>query len=1147
MMKSSRYQGFYNKRLRWKVTAKGDGGHLRGYLFEYTKSAPLPYRAAQFLDTAPASKLQEYSGVIEMAPWAVADELEMVLDGEGIGVAYVSIEVLSSDARRIAEPLFCTLPMRETPPEIDGVFHPEEWRQAVQFHNAFLNVYDQQTVKNQTTCYLTADRENFYAAVLYPVYPGGARSNIREHDGDVYTDEAVEFIFNPDHGKEKIENLYQVIANFRGVVQDIHYARGIGQTHLNWDCPGLEVKKGLYDLHYLLEFKIPFASVGVQDPTGLWGLTVARDLVSSRENATLTGSAFFDCPNMLLCRVDGEAPAITWGVKSLNQTGRYELELELLGGKGDFVASITEQEGEGFHASRRIKGHGKVPADLTGRKIDFAKFLASVRNVRGEEVFSGRLNLATAKYAADQSLASANQATIEHYPFQKKLNVRVPHLSVAEFASLKEARLTLRPLNGGEPLTFTCDNLVANGQEAHFTMPYQSLPNGEFQADAKVLDKSGKVFAEQSRSITVKEYPWLNNDFGKAPGIIVPPFIALSRHGRTIRCLMREYRLAENGLPAQIIADDGELLASPVTLELRTAQGAFTPVEARLSFLKEHDERIEWESHFRLGELPVALRAWMEYDGVVFYSLRLTPEKPLDVQRLALKINVREPKLFHYIADTVRLDNNYRHTDKLAGHGRVWCSQEAAVRKLCANFLPSLWLGNYERGIHFFAESDQGWIDSDQTATSELVRENDRDLALQINFVALPASLKGEHTIEFGMMANPARPRSTGNALRFDRHWISSFAGGFLDVGLMPIDPYISKLLIDRQSKASVFLPYTAGNLYPMGEPEFRTVVDEWTTFPASYDYSLSPIVKNGVHGANADNYPGRYISWTPERVDFMLWRLNALMEKFAVDGVYLDNSYPYSNFNIQVKGSGYIREDGRFQPRCHLLLTREYLKRVATLAHQKGRRSPHLVVHNTDANMPAMMAFAELTYAGEMDIPLDQDHYAVFPFERLDTMLGANYGTAPGMLTMLGYRERARRTAPNRAMWSLFKLYDISVWDHGMDALLYQKLVEIEKSFGTDVADCRFIGHWKNDFLSWKGACEGLKASSFLRPDRRLIYLSNTGAKTVTATFALTDGAGVLTDAETAKPIEQDDGVYRLPIPSHDFRVLLFQAAIKR
>ena len=589
------------------------------------------------------------------------------------------------------------------------------------------------------------------------------------------------------------------------------------------------------------------------------------------------------------------------------------MELELTGGKGTFTASITEQEGEGFSVTRRITGQGAVPASLLDRKIDFARFQARVLNDHQEEVFSGRVNLATARYSADQSLASSNQAAIEYYPFQKKLNVRVPHLSAKEIPVLKDATVTLQPAKGGKTLSFHSDKPVVNGQEVHFTMPFQSIPNGEYLVRAQVMKKDGNSFAESQRFITVKEYPWLNNNYGKSDTVIVPPFTPLRREKQTIHCLLRQYRIGDTGLPEQIVADGGELLTAPTTLELKTRKGSFTPSEATLQFLLERKDRIEWRANFRLGTLPVELNAWMEYDGVIYYTLRILPRHPMDVQSLALQFNVRSPKLFHYIADTVRLDNNYRYTDQLNGQGRVWCSKEAVIRKLCANFLPSLWLGNYERGLHFFAESDQGWINSDQTASSELVRRNDQGLTLQVNIISLPATLKDPRKIEFGVMANPARPKTIGNSLRFHQRWDSSFAGGFLDIGLLPIDDYISKLLIDGQSKNNVFLPYTAGNLYPMGEPEFRTLVDEWTTYPANYDHSLDSIVKNGVHGANGDNYACRYISWTPERVDFMLWRLNSLMEKFEVDGVYLDNSYPYSNFNIQVKNSGYFRADGRF------------------------------------------------------------------------------------------------------------------------------------------------------------------------------------------------------------------------------------------
>ena len=47
------------------------------------------------------------------------------------------------------------------------------------------------------------------------------------------------------------------------------------------------------------------------------------------------------------------------------------------------------------------------------------------------------------------------------------------------------------------------------------------------------------------------------------------------------------------------------------------------------------------------------LTAWMEYDGVIWYTMKLEPSAPLAVKRLTLRLPYADAKLCHFLCRDV--------------------------------------------------------------------------------------------------------------------------------------------------------------------------------------------------------------------------------------------------------------------------------------------------------------------------------------------------------------------------------------------------------------------------------------------------------------------------------------------------------------
>ncbi len=1142
---SSRQTGLKHKEVQIRVRARGDSGRLRVMVWQYCPGSAKIETAAFPLEIRVSPEARDYIARVKIPGWHGEDEAELVLDGDGVIIESAQWEEAGTAASAGERHDRLTLPVVARPPVVDGNFSAAEWSNAVDYRSGFRNIADGVTVGNQSRCLLTSDGQSLYAALLTPIPPGGFRLQKSARDSAVWEDESLEFIFHPDFHEAVPKEFYQLVISFAGVVFNQHRAVAIGQLIPGWDCPGLEVKDGFFDGHNVLEIKIPLASIGVFDPARPWGMTVGRNFALQGEHASLGGNAYFDAPAMLECRVDPAAPAIAWGAEELRRDGLNRFALTLATADPAQATYNVEFREIGGGKFRQTESLAPTPAqssrvvfDLSDAPREFTDVELNIADHSGKIFFQNFSQLQSTAYGVRQrAFASPRQLEIEHFPFQRRLALRLTAPESLEHADFAAARLQLTAPDGSVT-ELTVPQVVTIGKEAFAVWDQALEQEGIYRAEATVFDRAGNPAVSAESSVPIKPLPWAGNDIGISSEVIAPfTPLRLDRDTMNIACVLRDYRLAPGGFPAAIAADGGAVLAAPVTLELlrdgKLETGHGTPVE----FTRVDADRIEFRSGVDFPGLHIAVDAWMEYDGVIAYTLTLEPEGGIAVEKLSLALPVADGKLFHFINDSIRSTRNYFFTEEFpaTGNAPVWNSTSVKNTRVYGNFLASLWLGNHQRGLSFFAESDAGWIDSPEVPCYEL-RRHGGDHTLTANFIAQPAELSAPRRLRFGLIATPVRPKPTGLSQRQDNRWSTSFGMGYFNVGLSSLDPWISNQMI-RRDGAQSYLPYTAGNETVLGDPELQYFRDEIATVPKGFYTETLSEIPYAALGPDRNNYVSMRAGWTPERVDFNLWRLRQLFETTGIDGVYFDNTFPNFNCNLLLPNAGFIRDDGHLQGTFPVFLAREYLKRAATLAAAYDRRQPRVVIHNTNAQLIGAFAFADSSYDGEMLIPENGDHYDIFYPAWPEISLGVNWGVAPGMITMLGWGAYGQEPRPNRAMYSLFKLYDISIWNNGMDRTLKQRLDRIEADFGTAEADCTFTGYWENDAI----LAPPLKVSFFLRPGRgALAYVANPAEETAEAAWQLTPEwqNAVVTDMESGKIVTEET----LRLDPHDFRVFRLQ-----
>ena len=1134
-----------NFEIKVKARALSAKSTLKIYVMESYNNNKTPTAGAQVIIADLTKEFQEFTGYVQTVPWHPVNKMQLLMDGNDVEISDISMRKTDDVVKRQNLPAVATIPLMKEPLDLNGAFRPGYYkRNGIFIKNGFRDFLTGKNTNRQSDCYILADKDHLYLAIVYPCPPGGVVTKVKKHDGQVYLDDSVEVMINPEGDNKKPARLYQIISNFAAKVYDIEHDLAIGQHYPGWNCPGLEIRRMNYAVndgrnHYILMMKIPFKSVKINDPSKTFGISICRNFKNPGVNGILTGTRYDDHENMLKCRVVPDAPAVGWTVYDLVGDGFYKVDLTVMSGKGPFKAEIRNGAGKVVAGKNIPANSGKtvLTVDDTGKNQRSVMYDAVLLDASGNTVFRHQNLLETNLFIKTAASKKTKVLSVEHYPFQKKINIRWNAMSKENQRDSAGAEITISGPDGKKVLKQAKIDFYEN--QGHAVFPFNPAVHGEYKVEAKYFDRKGNVLAVGDGSFKTKEFEWLGNKIG-CDDIIVPPYTPLVVKGQTVSHLLRDFVFGKNGLPSSVKAAGGEVLASPIDLEIKTPAGVLKAKKSDFKFTKKSPTRVEFVATTYYPGLQVKLDAWMEYDGFLFYTMHLIPDSSIRIDSFAMKIPYKNALLFHYGNQQIRSNHSYYNvSEDLPGTGKIWDTKDVRTSNLRTKFLPYFWIGEHKRGLFWFAENDKGWSTKMENSGYDLYREKDGTVSMLVKFINVPVELKSAREIQFGFLATPIKPDKTGHQLSYQ--WDHTMGMGIMTCGFEIIDTWMTQQLVYKNPKKS-HVVYLAGNLYNAGESEFKYFAHEALMKPRM-NYTLSSSAVNyKIKGPNADAYFLNYVDWSPGLRDFYIWRMNTLLSKTMMDGIYLDNNYPSFDLDMQKDGKvAYLREDGFIQPGSHILIVRDFFKRLAVLGHKYNKRYPRVVLHTTAAQYLPRYTFCDVGYGGEMNIPKDGDHFQVFYSAWPEIMLGVDWGIGRGMLTMLHMNKLTATPRATRAMYAAYKISDMGLWStatHSKTHALFQK---IERDFKNNAPDCKFVMWRYNTLMKFANPDNLIRCSYFERPGKYLFYLANHSKTDRKVTFTL-GKQGVLTDAETGKVIEPVNGKYTLDVKSHDLRVLLLK-----
>ena len=619
--------------------------------------------------------------------------------------------------------------------------------------------------------------------------------------------------------------------------------------------------------------------------------------------------------------------------------------------------------------------------------------------------------------------------------------------------------------------------------------------------------------------------------------------------------------VGEAGLPAQVRAQNRNLLAQPMTLTAQRADGTTLQARgARVRTISQQPHRAVIEVQSQMGTIAVESLVTVEYDGMMKIEMRLTPRQATTLRSLRLVAPLR-PQVADYLhacGEGIRYGFDYRFLPH-DRRGRLWDSRSVDGQPMqIGSFLPYAWIGNRDAGLCWFADSDAGWEPNNRVPAIEVRRDSARSTDLVLNLVSAPTTLNRPRRIVFAFQATPTRPLFPG--WRMDTWWTGDTfkdwaqvesKGKAGDMGLIfssipfPLDPIKSREMVQaRHQESSGILgaasPKYRANAVPyfehinMGEqfaPEMGYFAEEWRTRVS------------------------RGLSYGKTLSDYMVYHVGQWARDCGIDGFYLDNVYPIADDNLEA-GRGYRLPDGRVQPAYQMFETRRYLLRLRAALLEQGKQDK-FVLHITNH----MIA----PWIGAADIALDGEHHVIYPemnkdfmdfwsLERLRVDDPATWGVAVNFLQEYqGAWEPPKLKKAMRAYTGMQLLNDVLASANANS--LNPEVWQGRERFGIAAPGVRFLPYWERGSGLQSGTkqvyASGWMAPATLgKPGRLLLAIVNVGEKTTASVqidrtrLALPNAARWrVFDAETLESLRVSaSGTLSLPLERHDYRQVIVE-----
>jgi hypothetical protein len=994
-----------------------------------------------------------------------------------------------------------TVPKISKPPTIDGKMDPGEWDTAAVV-TGFMNAtgVDAGLIdKPNAKIYLAHDGKNFYMAVYCELLPGEVPSRkYRKRDEPVYLDSYQLELWLTPPAKGQVVT-YQMIGNAYGAIYDCRQVPALGNIVTGWN--GRYTLKNTFERgkYWIAELSVPFADFGVErvSPDQEWGGLVG--VAWPQHSWPYTGGWYKNIEQhaVLTFADDGEC------VRLEDMTSLFDNKLApkltiLNAAEKDADYTVAVQIGkEQFEEKVRVKARSGAPLVLQ-KDLPAAKepriCTLKVTAPDGWTLLAGDWRFRPKDFSKNPPPKAPQQelpfaARVLFAPQALGLKLWADVLDYPRRAELAKVRFSVHPEKQEKPvLTKDFSEFAYDAADAYVWLP-KDLPYGKYEVRTRFLAKDGAVLDERVHPFEyqdlAKQFYWWGNKLG-TKRTVIPPFTPVKAADKTVSVWGRDYRM-EGALPAQVVSQKAEMLAGPITL-MAVAGAKSVPAQITKPFRmgKSDAVRMEFQGQYEVAGVTLDLTGYVEYDGMIYYTLRGVPRAGVKLERLYVSVPVKPAHATTYYSTAGGWSAAYDFVPEQSSAKPFWTSAGLA------DFVPYVGLGDDDRALQWFADNDHDWVVGQDAPCAELYRRPDA-VELRVNLVRRSGALTKPFAAKFGLIATPIKPLPSSwrhACLHFAPiadSKINFFYGP--GHGACPIDPD------DTAKLAQVLGVNVSGKnpdevlarLKPHSRiPSLKTLQNLNENFAGSAYAELTgkPEAVRRCYFFNANMYFEGYRSkafdtlfpgeWTLEPSsswfhlttidsyrDFFTFYMDLWMKHWAMPGMYFDECYLPVDYNV-FNGNGKIMPDGSVRGSVPLMHQREFLNRMRQIFADNGR-TPFLWVHESNYMAPYAISAADIAMFGEDRAPTAASDVMATISPALLRSIGRaqKFGFIPVWMNQAGRGGGPRSGFHARQLFGWAWLHDVVPEYH--TSTRGHALVAVRQRWGIDKDDVSFIPYWNN------------------------------------------------------------------------------------
>ena len=398
---------------------------------------------------------------------------------------------------------------------------------------------------------------------------------------------------------------------------------------------------------------------------------------------------------------------------------------------------------------------------------------------------------------------------------------------------------------------------------------------------------------------------------------------------------------------------------------------------------------VQYRSQVSSNGVNITATTSYEFDGFTRTDIELTTQSNViaDKWELVLPFNPEHAKYFSIVHASKTANDSQQQNSKTKAIpddiGTIWAS----------DFSPVVWIGNRDSGLCWYSESKEYWSPEVNPEAIRIIRTNDK-VELRISIIASQTQLPATMKFSFGMMATPVKPRpvnwrswtidelqNTNHNTTLKGNQVIFWDSAWRIIRLYPHtrnpSAFRTEIAYQKANGVQRIYPYVCATYLGgsertefFGTENFDYTTPEWKAFGPHWQ--LNP---------NVEPITARRMAATPNSIkplsgsfaNFHLSVMNNWIQQDGVNGVYIDEAYPYPG-NREEQGMGFTDSQGIRQPTYQIYAMRDYYKRLTYLFQQRGIIRPSIMVHASGVLTMPYLSFADMFIDGEqMYYPLQR------------------------------------------------------------------------------------------------------------------------------------------------------------------------------